>query len=146
MYRRRIVEDCCGKQQGALSSDNKSQVIRNFYDTVATGDGPYSKEVNKFSPDGPTEEIFDCLLQNNKTAILDIGCGMGTTLLKIVQKYESAELLIGIDFSEKMIQQAKKDRSTLPEKLGKKMGFFTANACALPYMDNQMFLISLKIK
>lgn len=129
---------CCGEKETTL--DEKSQVIQDFYNAAAEGLGPYTSKVDKFSPQGPTEKIVEHLKASGKKRILDLGCGMGTTLLRIAKEYE-AELLIGVDFSEKMIERAKKTSEELDPQLRAKIGFFTADVSQIPYLDNQFDFI-----
>ncbi len=124
---------CCNGEEKKLSE--KSMAIKKFYNDAAEGIGIYDKDVEKFSPDGPTQEIVENLYKSGKTHILDIGCGMGTTLARIAGEYENAELMIGIDFSEKMIERANERKMSLPDELKKKMGFFRGDICEIPYMD-----------
>lgn len=133
------INCCCG--EGKKELDIKSKTIKEFYDSAAEGVGIYTKDVDKFSPDGPTEEIVSRLLESNKTKVLDIGCGMGTTLMRVAQEHKIGELFIGLDFSEKMIQRAKEGREGLPQDIKKKLGFFTADICEIPYMDQQFDFI-----
>jgi len=124
---------CCSGEEKILSA--KSMAIKKFYNDAAEGIGIYDKDTEKFSPDGPTQEIVDNLYKSGKTHILDIGCGMGTTLARIAGEYDDAELMIGIDFSEKMIERANERKMSLPDELKKKMGFFRGDICEIPYMD-----------
>jgi ubiquinone/menaquinone biosynthesis C-methylase UbiE len=124
---------CCSGEEKKLSE--KSMAIKKFYNDAAEGIGIYDKDTEKFSPDGPTQEIVDNLYKSGKTHILDIGCGMGTTLARIAGEYDDAELMIGIDFSEKMIERANERKMSLPDELKKKMGFFRGDICEIPYMD-----------
>lgn len=125
---------CCGETPAVL--DQTSQVIKDFYDSVALNEGPYDASVDKFSPSAPTESIAEMVVALKPKRILDIGCGMGTTLLQLA-KISNAIQLIGVDFSEKMIERAKNDRTEIPVESQRKIGFFTADAEKLPYMDAQ---------
>lgn len=133
-------ECCCCGGENKVTLDEKSQVIQNFYNAAAEGLGPYSNKIDKFSPAGPTEKIVQILKNSGKRKVLDLGCGMGTTLLRIVKEHD-AEMLIGVDFSEKMIEKAKSTSNDLPEDLKKKVGFFTSNVSKLPYLDGQFDFI-----
>ena len=130
---------CCSGEKKKL--DKKSQTIKDFYNSAAEGMGPYTKDVDKFSPNGPTEEIVKILMGSDKKRILDIGCGMGTTLMRIVNEYTQGELFMGVDFSDKMIERAKEGSKTLPLEIKKKIGFFMADVNELPYMDEQFDFI-----
>lgn len=134
------MPNCCGSKS-EKKLDEKSQIIKDFYNSAAEGLGLYREGIYKFSPDGPTEKILDILKVSGKKKILDLGCGMGTTLLRIVKEYKDAELYMGIDFSDKMIEQAKESAGSLDGDERKKVGFFVAEVCELPYMDEQFDFI-----
>ncbi|WP_379965655.1 class I SAM-dependent methyltransferase [Epilithonimonas sp. UC225_85] len=55
-----------------------------------------------------TYDLFCNEIKNSVPAILDIGCGPGNISKYILNKIENADIL-GIDYSEKMIQLAKKN-------------------------------------
>lgn len=126
---------CCGESSIVL--DPKSQAIKDFYDSVALDQGPYDSSIDKFSPSGPTEKIREIARSSAPASLIDIGCGMGTTLISLAKEL-SAKLYVGVDFSEPMIERAKKERDkALSEDVKKTVGFFTADASHLPYMDDQ---------
>lgn len=133
------VTKCCSSE--SEPRDIVSQTIKEFYDSVATGSGPYASQTDKFSPSAPTEKIVEYIHAFGKARILDLGCGMGTTLLRLVQEYAVGTQFIGVDFSEKMIERARNGSQQLPSSIRSKIGFFTADAQALPYMDGQFDLI-----
>ncbi|GHD81871.1 putative arsinothricin biosynthesis methyltransferase ArsM [Vogesella fluminis] len=124
---------CCSGTVAKL--DDRSQAIKDFYDSVARNEGPYAQNVDKFSPSAPTEKIISLANEYQPATVLDIGCGMGTTLLKLSPQLGAAKQLIGIDFSESMVERAKQERQSLSTEAQRKLGFFVANACSLPYMD-----------
>lgn len=128
---------CCSEAPPVL--DQASQAIKAFYDSAAVNEGPYDASVDKFSPSAPTEKIAEMVITLKPKRIFDIGCGMGTTLLQLA-KISGATQLIGVDFSEKMIERAKNSRNAIPVELQRKIGFFTADAEKLPYMDAQFDL------
>lgn len=131
---------CCGGSNNK-KLDEKSQIIKDFYNSAAEGMGLYNKDVDKFSPDGPTEKIIEILKKSGKSRIIDLGCGMGTTLLRITKEYDNADLYIGLDFSDKMIEHAKNAAKQLSEDKKGKVGFFVANLSELPYLDGQFDFI-----
>ncbi|MBE7680096.1 putative arsinothricin biosynthesis methyltransferase ArsM [Paenibacillus sp. P13VS] len=133
------VSNCCSP--GPAEMDAATQAIKDFYNAVAEGEGNYSEGTDKFSPSGPTERIKEFVLASDKQRILDIGCGMGTTLLSLVESHKQGKQFIGVDFSEKMIARAREKSTQLPDGFRKKMGFFVADVQSLPYMDGQFDLI-----
>ncbi|WP_051964452.1 putative arsinothricin biosynthesis methyltransferase ArsM [Deinococcus misasensis] len=127
---------CCSEENEALSP--QMQAIRDFYDAAAAEMDPnYLAGTDKFSPSGPTQRIKDMVLSSSKVRILDIGCGMGTTLLELVDEHTRGLQFIGVDFSTQMIKRAKERAASLGDVLRRKVGFFTADAQELPYMDGQ---------
>ncbi|MCL6591377.1 MAG: methyltransferase domain-containing protein [Firmicutes bacterium] len=127
---------CCSKREEVVE-DVKILEVKKTYDAVAEGKGSFAVGTNKFSPKGPTNAIINYILNSNKTNIIDIGCGMGTTVLEIVKNYPALNKIIGLDFSQKMIEKANEERDKLPPELRKKVGFFVVDIQSLPYMDEQ---------
>lgn len=132
------LECCSGKVK---KKDVVSETIKEFYNSAATGDGPYSSQTNKFSPSAPTQKIIECIHKSDKKEILDLGCGMGTTLIKLVKEYKKGELFIGVDFSDQMIKRARENSLELSKELQEKLGFFVTDVQELPYMNNKFDLI-----
>lgn len=87
-----------------------------YWDSVAA--------VKKFSTPNQLEEIEKRVDKNSP--ILDLGCGYGRSLDKLVEAGYSN--LFGIDYSQKMIELAK-------EHLPKFVDFRVASASELPYED-----------
>lgn len=133
------TKNCCSTDPTPL--DTASKTIKDFYDSVASGSGPYTSKTDKFSPSEPTEQIVRYIHDSGKSRILDIGCGMGTTLLRLLKEYTKGDQFIGVDFSDKMIDRAREESSLLSPEHRKKVGFFPADAQNLPYMDEQFDLI-----
>lgn len=119
--------------------------IKLFYDLTAekTADAWYQEEILK-----PTIEDFVSLLPN-KPRILDLGCGTGHESMRIS---ETGATVVGIDYSEKSINIARKrarkcqfevvDFRNLDSSLGKFEGVF---ACAsLIHINNEQFPRVLK--
>ncbi|ACV59992.1 putative arsinothricin biosynthesis methyltransferase ArsM [Alicyclobacillus acidocaldarius] len=133
--RKNVNANCCSAEPEPLTPAKR--VIKDFYDTVAVGSGPYPASTDRFSPAAPTEKILEYVKRTNCRRILDVGCGMGTTLLRMAQEHVSGVQFIGVDFSEKMIERARTSSLSLHDDLRKKIGFFVANAESLPYMEGQ---------
>lgn len=131
--------NCCSPVEAEL--DPVSQAIKDFYNAAADGDGSYSEGTDKFSPSGPTEEIIRLVLNSDKEKILDIGCGMGTTLMSIAESHTLGKQFIGVDFSERMIARARDKSKDLQENIRKNSAFFVADVQEMPYMDEQFDFI-----
>lgn len=135
------ANSCCSPVEDKVE-DVKTKTIREFYDSVAEGMGPYENKTDKFSPSGPTDWIVNKIKSSpNHTRIMDIGCGMGTTILRLVNEFTEGTKFIGLDFSTKMIERANYSKDQLDPALKKKVGFFSADVQALPYMDDQFDFI-----
>ncbi|PZD96692.1 class I SAM-dependent methyltransferase [Paenibacillus sambharensis] len=134
-----VAAACCSEPPTEL--EPAVQAIKDFYNSVAEGEGSYAAGTDKFSPSGPTERIKELVLGSQKQRILDIGCGMGTTLLSLANSYTFGQQFIGIDFSEKMIDRARERSRELSSAYRGKTGFFVADVQALPYMDGQFDFI-----
>ncbi|MEK3880159.1 putative arsinothricin biosynthesis methyltransferase ArsM [Paenibacillus sp. FSL M7-0420] len=134
-----VSNNCCSEGPAPLTI--ASQTVRDFYNSVAEEEGLYPSGTDKFSPSGPTEMIIELVKHHGKKRILDIGCGMGTTLLQLVREFDEGTQFIGVDFSDKMVERAREKSADLPKELHKKVGFFVSDSQALPYMDEQFDLI-----
>jgi len=84
-----------------------------------------AEEWNEFKT-SPAKHVIK-FLDNKKGKILDLGCGSGRNLVKIPR----SEFYL-VDFSEKMIEFAKKKA----EKLGIKAKFYVQDMSSLPFEDN----------
>jgi|SRR3989338_7989054 len=75
-------------------------------------------------------ETLKCVSLPNKGKILDVGCGTGTFLQALSEKFPDLQLF-GVDLSLGMLEKAK-------NKLQKRAVFSQANAGALPF-ENETF-------
>ncbi|NLP44736.1 MAG: bifunctional demethylmenaquinone methyltransferase/2-methoxy-6-polyprenyl-1,4-benzoquinol methylase UbiE [Peptococcaceae bacterium] len=66
--------------------------------------------------------------------ILDVCCGTGMLTIELAKKVGSSGRVIGLDFSENMLEQARKNISVLPEK--ENITFIQGDALQLPFEDN----------
>jgi ubiquinone/menaquinone biosynthesis C-methylase UbiE len=80
-----------------------------------------------------TKKLEDTLQINSKTKVLDIACGKGSTAFYLAEKYGCS--VVGIDISEKLIQEAKD--TCKKKRLNNKVKFQVGNAMDLPFDDNQ---------
>ncbi len=80
-------KSCCLTKRNPLDLYAEIEPMIGFYDTYAKLYEHYLKRLRRFSVE----------------RILDIGCGNGTLLLKLQERYEAK----GIDLSEKMVQIAR---------------------------------------
>ncbi|WP_078552323.1 putative arsinothricin biosynthesis methyltransferase ArsM [Bacillus alkalicellulosilyticus] len=135
------TQECCISEPVKQETKKANPIINDFYSAVARGEGPYSNDINRFSPSGPTEKIMEWLKKYNVQRVLDIGCGMGTTLLQAVQVHQEGKQFYGVDFSDDMLKKAKESKQNLPEDLIAKVGFFKGQAEQLPFMDEQFDFI-----
>jgi ubiquinone/menaquinone biosynthesis C-methylase UbiE len=80
-----------------------------------------------------TKKLEETLKINNNTKVLDIACGKGSTAFYLAEKYGCS--VVGIDISEKLIQEAKElcDKKELNEQVKFQVG----NAMDLPFADNE---------
>lgn len=131
-----VQSSCCSPNE-AVNESGFSKEIYNFYDSVAKGEGPYNSSENRFSPQGPTQKIKEYLISGSKKRILDMGSGMGTTLIGLAKEHTLGKQFIGIDFSENMVSKARENSKELEIELQKKVGFFKGDLKDLPYMDEQ---------
>jgi SAM-dependent methyltransferase len=115
--------------------------VRQFYDSVAIGAGPYTETVDKFSPSGPTDRIVALARESSATRILDLGSGMGTTLMRLLREHQQGMKYYGVDFSPKMIARARERVAELPEVQRRKIKFFHVDAQSIPFMDGDFDFI-----
>jgi ubiquinone/menaquinone biosynthesis C-methylase UbiE len=116
-------------------------IIKNFYDSVADGSGPYNQDVDKFSPSGPSDRIVEYARRSGAQRMLDLGSGMGTTLMRLAQECPAATKLYGVDVSDKMVARARARVAELTPDLQRKLKFFNIDAQSIPFMDGDFDLI-----
>jgi len=66
--------------------------------------------------------------------ILDVCCGTGMLTIELAKEVGSSGSVIGLDFSENMLEQARKNINFLPEKHN--ITFVQGDALKLPFEDN----------
>jgi len=113
--------------------------IGDFWDLQAETHGTSDKAT---APDSfyrknvELSRILDVLKIIEPDAILDIGCGNGFSTLEIAKAYPTA-MVIGVDLSEKMIEEAKKAADGVPN-----VTFFTGDVLSIsrhPNLQHQKF-------
>jgi len=72
--------------------------------------------------------------------IVDIGCGTGDTTLKLFQTYKKAQV-IGVDFAEYMLENARSKLSWREKLLGRQPKFICGDAESLPLADQSVDFI-----
>lgn len=72
--------------------------------------------------------LLDKLPKSAKT-LVDVGCGTGTMLKIIDENLDGIQQLVGVDISEKMIEEASKKKS-------RKVSFMVGDVEHLPFDDN----------
>ena len=71
-------------------------------------------------------------LEDNPKRILDVACGTGDLILTIARMTENCKELIGLDYSEPMLNRA---REKLRKVIGNKVTFVHGDASKLPFPD-----------
>lgn len=84
------------------------------------------------------EAIEEDIIRSGAKRIIDIGCGVGSWVLRIAAHFPDVEV-VGIDFSEQQIKRAKKLLEKYP-KLKKRVKFKVGDAKALEFADNEFDL------
>lgn len=80
-----------------------------------------------------TKKLVNSIEIDNKTKVLDIACGKGSTAFYLAEKYGCQ--VVGIDISQKLIQEA---NETCEKKgLSRRVKFLVGDAMDLPFDDNQ---------
>jgi len=80
-----------------------------------------------------TNKLLESCHIDNRSRVLDIGCGKGTTSVLLAQKYGCT--VVGIDFSEDLLKQS----TDLAKRKGinRKVSFQMGNALNLPFSDEE---------
>ena len=78
------------------------KTIKEFYDKVGKGNGPYAEGINRFAPTAPTSKLIQIARDRKAERILDIGCGMGISIIDMANPFLfiSSPIII-ITFSKK---------------------------------------------
>ncbi|SHI69114.1 Methyltransferase domain-containing protein [Clostridium cavendishii DSM 21758] len=116
------------------------EVIKRFYENVGNGDGPYNLNTDRFAPTAASEKIKEIVLENNFKCILDIGCGMGVSLINLAKLLPDDVCFVGIDFNESMIKRAK-EKLEENKSLINRVTFVVAEADELPFKSNFFDLV-----
>lgn len=119
MDKTKILSD---KEFDLLSEFEKSNYVKSYYNSK-DGSSKYAT-----SPDFNLRELeIDFILKNIEGEnILDLGCGNGYTLMRIAQEHKGN--VIGVDFSNSMIDGANKLLNEYPGVLKSKPDFHCADA------------------
>jgi len=97
-----MSNSCCN------TSSNTSQLkIYEYYNSIGEGKGPYEKSEQRFSPEQPLKKILNIINDENRVNIVDLGSGMADSLIYLSENSQPDTQLIGVDFSETMIEKAK---------------------------------------
>lgn len=68
---------------------------------------------------------------------LDVATGTGDLALELARRVAPGGVVVGADFSERMLELARAKAAAQPSAAGVQLRFEAANAMALPYGDNQ---------
>jgi ubiquinone/menaquinone biosynthesis C-methylase UbiE len=82
-------------------NSNKDRIKAKFADVEA-----YERSIRRFVPyyEEMMDSVLDCLPKSNKKySILELGCGTGNLILRLLEKASSAQL-VAIDIVEEMIK------------------------------------------
>ncbi|MBN2231002.1 MAG: methyltransferase domain-containing protein [Candidatus Thorarchaeota archaeon] len=90
------------KRTHGKSPDEHSRIVRDGYDKIAH---QYMQEREQYCNDKEIQEFINRL--HEKARVLDIGCGGGVPVLKMM--LENGFIATGIDFSKTMLEIAKKN-------------------------------------
>jgi ubiquinone/menaquinone biosynthesis C-methylase UbiE len=137
-----------------MSEHEKSykEVIAKLYDTQAESYSQFAD--NGFSWNYIEKPAFDRYLQQeyqSARSVLDIGCGTGRVIRHLIDRGIAEEQIVGIDISEKLLEQAQKQfpKATFHHASAddfhlshEQFDLVTANM-VFHYLDNEMLLKSL---
>lgn len=114
--------------------------IKEFYEKVGELKGPYSASTKRFAPTAPTKKIIQIATEMNAKCILDIGCGMGTSIFDMAGILAQDVKFIGIDCSHNMIAKAMDNLSEHHELEGR-VKFIVGEAEDLPVVSGEIDLV-----
>jgi ubiquinone/menaquinone biosynthesis C-methylase UbiE len=124
-----------------VSHDDKiKRTVRESYGKIWKTEGtcctpsPASVKVKQVSEHSVHEALLHEIMPLEGKRILDVGCGNGSTVLKIAKQVSPGGKAVGIDFSKEGIAEAKKKAVELG--LGKVTEFRVADAEKLPFKDS----------
>ncbi|OQY41982.1 MAG: hypothetical protein B6227_03605 [Fusobacteriia bacterium 4572_74] len=108
-----------------MGKNNHSERSKIFFDKAANTNYGNSEKLDKY--------ILKNIVIDDKTTILDLGCGDGRFLQKL-RGLNSNNILYGLDISDKMLELA-------DSKNIKKCGFTLGDSSYLPYSEGSIDLI-----
>ncbi len=79
----------------------------------------------------------DLALLTRGARALDVATGTGDLALELARRVVPGGVVVGADFSERMLELARAKAAAQPSAAGVQLRFEAANAMALPYGDNQ---------
>jgi len=121
-------------------NDEIKRTVRESYGKIWKTEGtcctpsPVSVKAKRVSEHPVHEALLKEIMPLEGKRILDVGCGNGTTVLKIAEQVGPNGKAVGIDFSTEGIAEAKKKAAKLG--LDKVTEFRVADAEKLPFKDN----------
>ncbi len=130
---------CCGGETPKFSE--KVQAIHDFYTTAAKDAGPYAVGNAKFSPSGPTDKIIELAKQLESDVVLDLGCGMGGSVIRVSEEVTTTSKVVGIDFVSEMITKANETLAEKDKAIQDKTSFYVNDVHSAPYFDSTFDLV-----
>lgn len=113
---------------------NKGDTVRNFFNKIA----PYYDFVNSLASFGRHHYWRQALIQLSEVtpgaSVLDVCCGTGMITLGLAEKAGIQGKVIGVDFSEEMLQIARRNREK--SRMGNTIELILADALNLPFAAN----------
>jgi len=116
------------------------KTIKEFYDKVGKGNGPYAEGINRFAPTAPTSKLIQIARDRKAERILDIGCGMGISIIDMAKELPDTVEFWGIDINESMIMSAKENISKV-ENLKDRVHLFTCEAEDIPLKNDSLDMV-----
>ncbi|RZM78446.1 class I SAM-dependent methyltransferase [Pseudoalteromonas rubra] len=130
---------CCGAEKPKFNE--KIQAIHDFYTSAAKDAGPYAVGNAKFSPSGPTDKIIELANELKSEVVLDLGCGMGGSAIRVSEEVPSSTKVVGIDFVAEMIEKANATLAEAEQSIQDKTSFYVNDVHSAPYFDSTFDLI-----
>jgi len=127
-----------------MATKKEIEKIKKFWDEQALKheDNYLATIPDKFFKELEIKNILNYFPTKAKKAkILDIGCGNGYATLRYAQEYKKAEI-VGVDYSEEMIRQAKKAKAKQKKISAADVNFFTGDILNLNFCDNEFDVVT----
>jgi len=117
-----------------LTGKNKERYVKETFDKISEKYDFLNKLMSFGLDKFWRKKVVEVVRAKPGMNMLDVCCGTGMLTIELAKKVGPSGSVVGLDFSENMLEQARKNINSLPEK--QNITFIQGNALKLPFEDN----------